>query len=174
MRVAVYAGTFDPITNGHLSVIESAAPLFDELIVLVAVNPDKQPMFTVEQRLELISRSVSTPGVVCAATEGYVVHFAAARGARYLVRGVRDATDARYETELARANRLLAPDIVTLFIPADTELSRVSSSALKRMAASGEDIAGYCPAVVADRLAARCAARRARNPELEDPDHDRA
>jgi pantetheine-phosphate adenylyltransferase len=155
-RIAVYAGTFDPPTRGHLSVLERAAALFDQVLVLVAVNPSKQPLFTPGERVDLLALTTRhLPNVRCDHSEALVVEFARAHQARFLVRGVRGATDADYEAALAHANRALAPEIVTVFLPADAELSAVSSSLLKRMAALGEDIAPHCCPEVADRLRRR-------------------
>jgi len=163
MRVALYAGTFDPLTRGHLSVIERAARLFDRLLVVVAVNPGKQPLFSVEERVEMI-REVTAPWptVTCTSTEGYVVHLARTKGARYLVRGVRGATDVTAELTLADLNHGLAPEIETVFIPAHPELSEVSSSRLKELAARGEDVSRYCPPQIAALLGQRLAVRSPR------------
>ena len=159
MRLALYAGTFDPITRGHLSVIERAARLFDQLLVVVAVNPDKQPLFATDERIDMIREVVAPwPSVACTSTSGYVVELARARGARYLVRGVRGCTDVEGEIALANMNHALAPEIETVFIPAHPELSEVSSSRLKELAAAGMDIAPYCPAEIAARLRQRVAA----------------
>jgi len=156
VRLAVYPGTFDPITRGHLSVIERAAALFDRVIVVVAVNPDKQPLFPVGERLELIREvTVGWPAISCESTTGYVVELARARGARYLVRGLRGATDVEAEMQLAHLNRTLAPEIQTVFIPAHAELSAVSSSQLKELAARGLDLSAWCPPPVAARLLLR-------------------
>jgi pantetheine-phosphate adenylyltransferase len=159
MRIALYAGTFDPITRGHLSVIERAARLFDRLLVVVAVNPDKHPLFSAEERIDMI-RAVAAPwtNVECATTDGYVVELARARAARYLVRGVRGATDVDGEIALAAMNHALAPEIETVFIPAHPELSEVSSSRLKQLAERGEDVSRYCPPAVLARLQQRVAA----------------
>ena len=156
MRIGVYAGTFDPITWGHVSVIERAAQLFDNLVVVVAINPNKTPLFDVPERLALI-RAVTArwPNVECAFTEGYVVEFAKARGAQHLVRGVRDATDTEAELKLANENRRLAPEIETLFVPATAHLAEVSSSRLKELARAGTDLSALCPPVVAERLRER-------------------
>ncbi|HEY3356825.1 MAG TPA: pantetheine-phosphate adenylyltransferase [Polyangia bacterium] len=163
MRVAVYAGTFDPITRGHVSVIERAAPLFDRLIVLVAVNPEKRPLFTVPERLAMIAEATAHLGeVACDATDGWVVEYARAHGARVLVRGIRGATDAAAETALADANLALAPEVVTIFIPAHPRLSAVSSSRLKELAGRGEDLAPLCPEGVARRLVDRLGRATAR------------
>jgi pantetheine-phosphate adenylyltransferase len=156
MRVALYAGTFDPITRGHLSVIERGARLFDRLVVVVAINPDKQPLFSADERVAMIREVVAPwPTVDCASTSGYVVHMARAQGARYLVRGVRGCTDAQGELALANLNRALAAEIETVFIPAHPELSEVCSSRLKELAAAGLDVSQYCPPEIAARLAQR-------------------
>jgi pantetheine-phosphate adenylyltransferase len=159
MRLALYAGTFDPITRGHLSVIERAARLFDRLLVVVAVNPDKQPLFTVDERVDMIREVVARwPGVACTSTGGYVVELARAQAARYLVRGVRGCTDVEGEIALANRNYTLAPEIETVFIPAHPELSEVSSSRLKELAAAGTDVSRYCPPEIAARLVQRLTA----------------
>ncbi len=161
MRLAIYAGTFDPVTGGHLSVIERAAALFDHVLVVVAINPQKHPLFSAEERVEMI-REVSAPwsNVEATSTEGFVVDLAHQRGARYLVRGVRSATDVEGEIALANLNHSLAPDIETVFIPAHPELSEVSSSRLKELFAAGADVSRYCPPLVLARLDER-ARRRA-------------
>jgi pantetheine-phosphate adenylyltransferase len=153
LRVAVYAGSFDPITCGHLSVIERAARLFDRLIVLVAVNPTKRPLFTVAERLAMI-RETSAPlaNVSCASTAGLVVDSARASGARFLVRGIRDSMEVDGEIILANANHELAPEIATVFIPAEASLSAVSSSGLKQLIRTGGDVSRICPPSVARRL----------------------
>ncbi len=155
MRTAVYAGTFDPITLGHVSVAERAARAFDRVILLIAVNPGKKPLFTPEERLAMAREAIGAPNVECAVTDGYVVHFARSQGAGYLVRGVRSATDVESEIELARLNYALAPEIETFFIPAEPSLSDVSSSRLKQLALQGADISGLCPSGVARRLPER-------------------
>jgi pantetheine-phosphate adenylyltransferase len=160
MRVALYAGTFDPITHGHLSVIERAARLFDRLLVVVAVNPAKEPLFSVEERVAMICEVTAPwPTVACTSTAGYVVHLARAEGARYLVRGVRGATDVAAELALADLNHGLAPEIETVFIPAHPELSEVSSSRLKELATQGQDLSRYCPPQIAARLGERLGVR---------------
>jgi pantetheine-phosphate adenylyltransferase len=153
MRVAVYAGTFDPITAGHVSVIERAARMFDGVVVVVAINPAKQCLFTIEERLEMIRGATSSmANVECTSTDGLVVHVARDRGAAFLVRGVRGATDADYELALAYANRELAPEITTVFLPADPALSEVSSSRLKELARTGQELARFCLPEVERRL----------------------
>jgi pantetheine-phosphate adenylyltransferase len=156
MRVAVYAGTFDPVTAGHLSVIERADLLFDRTIVLVAVNPTKAPLFSIKERLAMICEATGHPQhVECAATDGWVVDYARAHEAAFLVRGVRGATDADYETALAQMNHVVAPEITTVFLPAHSNLSEVSSTRLKEMVGLGQNITAYCPAGVERRLRER-------------------
>ena len=162
MRIALYAGTFDPITCGHVSVVQRSARLFDRLVVVVAVNPAKQPLFSTEERQEMIRDvAVAWPNVECVSTDGYVVDLARRIGARYLVRGVRSCTDVEGEIALANMNRALAPEVETVFIPAHPELSEVSSSKLKQLAAEGSDVSRYCPPEIAARVQRRLAALRA-------------
>ncbi|HVJ16488.1 MAG TPA: pantetheine-phosphate adenylyltransferase [Polyangiaceae bacterium] len=156
MRIAVYAGTFDPITLGHLSVVERGARLFDRLLVVVAVNPRKQPLFSVEERIQLIEASVlGFPNVSATSTMSFVVDLARSQGARYLIRGVRGATDTDAEIALAHLNHELAPEIETVFVPAQPELSEVSSSRLKELALEGADLTRYCAPEVSAMLRQR-------------------
>lgn len=160
MRIAIYAGTFDPVTRGHLSVIEAGSQAFDRLVVLIAVNPEKQPLFTVSERLDFIDQATLHLGNVSSdVTEGLVVEYARQKGARFMVRGIRGATDADYETCLANLNRTCAPEITTFFLPADPELAEVSSSRLKEMAGAGEDGSGFCSPDVWRALLSRIAPR---------------
>lgn len=156
MRIAVYAGTFDPPTAGHLSVVERAARLFDGVIVLVAVNPAKRPVFSVEERLEMLREAVSgVPGVEVDRTGGMVAEYAMRRGAAALVRGVRGATDFDAEVAMAGAHHALAPELVTVLIPARPDLAYISSSALRELARCGGAIERFCPPGVAARLRER-------------------
>lgn len=158
MRSAVYAGTFDPVTFGHASVIARAAELFDRLHIVIAVNPGKTPLFTCGERSDMLRELVARwPSCTVTSTDGYVVTLARSLGARYLVRGVRGATDVEAEITLAELNRELAPEIETVFVPAHAELSEVSSSRLKQLARDGADLSAYCPEAVAARLRARLA-----------------
>lgn len=146
MAIAVYAGTFDPITSGHLSVIQQAARLFGHVRVLVATNPEKAHLFSSDERSELIREAVARmPNVSVDTTDGMVVVYARSIGASFLVRGIRGESDAAFETELAQANRALAPEISTILLPAETHLSRVSSSGLKQAVQSGDGASGICP-----------------------------
>ncbi|QRK14201.1 pantetheine-phosphate adenylyltransferase [Archangium violaceum] len=156
MTIAVYAGSFDPVTAGHLSVIRQAARLFGHVVVVVAINPDKRTLLTVAERVELLREVVALhPNVTVSSTEGLIVDYARAIGASVLLRGVRGATDAQFETTLAQANRALAPDLSTLFLPAEAHLAAVSSSALKEKLERGEDVSDFCPPAVAAKLRQR-------------------
>lgn len=155
-RTAVYAGSFDPITHGHLSVIERAAPAFGKLLVLVAVNPDKKYLFTSEERVAFV-REVTRhlPNVDVEFTSGLVVDFARERGAGFLVRGLRDTRDFEAELKLAALNQSLAPELTTIFVPADPELAKVSSSDAKAIAARRGELGGVVPPSVAEALRLR-------------------
>jgi len=158
MTIALYPGTFDPITSGHLSVVKEAVRLFAHVRVLIAVHPTKEPLFSLEERISLAREAVGPmPTVSVDGTDGMVVDYARAIGATVLVRGLRGAADAAYETRMAQTNRELAGEVLTVMLPAEPALSMVSSSELKRRAAAGEPIDEFCPPVVARRLVARLA-----------------
>ena len=139
-RVAVYPGSFDPITLGHLNVMERASHLFDRLIVCIGVNVEKQTMFTAEERLTLIREA---PGhlqnVEIRTFTRLAVTFVKQCGSRIMVRGVRPITDIAAELTMMMANRRLAPDVETLFMIADGELAHVSSSLIKQIATVADD-----------------------------------
>jgi pantetheine-phosphate adenylyltransferase len=139
-RVAVYPGSFDPITLGHLNVMERASKLFDRLIVGVGVNIEKQTMFSAEERLTLIREAtVHLENVEIRTFTGLAVTFVKKCGARIMVRGVRPITDIAAELTMMMANRRLAPDVETLFMIADGELAHVSSSLIKQIATVADD-----------------------------------
>ncbi|WP_434388763.1 pantetheine-phosphate adenylyltransferase [Melittangium boletus] len=153
MTIAVYAGSFDPVTAGHLSILRQAARLFGHVVVVVAHNPDKRTLLTAPERVELLREVVAHhPNVTVASTDGLIVEYARRIGASVLLRGVRGATDAQFETTLAQANRALAPELSTLFLPAESHLAEVSSSRLKEKLARGEDVSDVCPPAVVARL----------------------
>jgi pantetheine-phosphate adenylyltransferase len=157
-RVAVYPGSFDPITLGHLNVMERVSRLFDRLIVGIGVNIDKQAMFDPEQRQELIRGCTAHLGNVEIRTfSGLAVEFAKQCGARVIVRGVRPITDIQAELTMMMANRRLAPDVETLFMIADGELAHVSSSLIKQIAplAGEEELARFLPHNVVDAVRAK-------------------
>jgi pantetheine-phosphate adenylyltransferase len=161
-RVAVYPGTFDPITLGHLNVIERVSRLFDRLIVGVGVNIEKQTMFQPEERQQLIREATAhLDNIEIRTFSGLAVEFARDCGARIMVRGVRPLTDVQAELTMMMANRRLAPDVETLFMIADGELAHVSSSLIKQIAplAGDEELAGFLPGNVVQALRARMSGR---------------
>lgn len=160
MRVAVCPGSFDPITLGHLDIIARAAPLFDRLYVAVLENTSKRPLFTVEERLELLREATAhLPTVVCESFTGLVVEYAARRQARVIVRGVRSALDFDYEVQMASMNKQLAPDVETLLIPTVPQYAQVSSTLVKEVAAFGGRVDQWVPAAVGERLYAKLRGR---------------
>ncbi len=141
-RLAVYPGSFDPITLGHLDVMERASRLFDRLIIGVGVNIEKVPMFSAEERTELIRGATAHLGNVEIRTfNGLAVEFVKQCGARVMIRGVRPITDIAAELTMMSANRRLAPEVETLFMIADGELAHVSSSLIKQIAPLAGDAA---------------------------------
>jgi pantetheine-phosphate adenylyltransferase len=153
--VAVYPGTFDPITNGHLDILERALRLFDKVIVALAVNPRKQPLFTVEERIEFIRGAVPhhDERLEFASNDGLLVEFCAQRGATVIVRGLRALADFEYEFQFAHMNRRLAPKVDTVFFMTDERNHYVSSSLVKEVASLGGDVNGLVPPSVVAALA---------------------
>jgi|SRR5690606_11577323 len=153
--VAVYTGSFDPLTLGHLNVIERASRLVDRLVVGIGVNVGKQPMFTLDERVELV-RQVTAPfdNVEVRAFSGLAVKFVRECQARVMVRGVRPLTDLEAEMTMMLANRQLDPDIETVFLMADTRYAHVSSSLIKEIAPLADDaaLARFVPPEVAAAL----------------------
>jgi pantetheine-phosphate adenylyltransferase len=141
LNVAVYPGSFDPITLGHLNVMERASRLFDRLIVGVGINIDKNPLFSPEERQALIRESTAhLKNIEIRTFHGLAVEFVKSCGARIMVRGVRPISDIQAELTMMMANRRLAPDIETLFMIADGELAHVSSSLIKQIATVTHDV----------------------------------
>jgi len=153
---ALYPGSFDPITNGHLDVIERAARLFDHVLVAVADNNAKHALFSTEDRVSLIRQSVtSLPNVQVTSFKGLLVDFAAASGARVVVRGLRAVTDFEYEFQMALMNKTLRPDLETIFLASREVFTYVSSRVIKEVARLGGDVTRMVPAPVAAALAAK-------------------
>jgi pantetheine-phosphate adenylyltransferase len=156
MSVAVYPGSFDPITNGHLDVIDRAVRCFDRVIVGVLANPRKSPLLTEEDRIAAIRAALEVSGlrdrVVVEAFDGLTVEFCRARGAGFIVRGLRAISDFEAEMQLAHNNRKLAPDVDTVFFMTSIEHGYVSSSLVKEIARFGGDVSGMVPAAVDRRL----------------------
>ena len=157
--IAVYPGTFDPITNGHLDILERALRLFDRVIVTLAVNQRKQPLFTAEERTQFIRDAMPTAGdrLEFASFDGLLVDFCRAHNAKVIVRGLRALADFEYEFQFAHMNRRLAPNVDTVFFMTDERNHYVSSSLVKEVASLGGDVTGLVPAAVVTALAAKYA-----------------
>jgi pantetheine-phosphate adenylyltransferase len=152
--IAIYPGTFDPITNGHLDIIQRGVNLFDELIVAILHNPEKAPLFTLDERLEMIRQSLGTdyPTVCVDSFEGLLVEYAIRRNARVLIRGIRAISDYEYELQMALMNRRLESRIETVFMmPAET-YTYLSSRLVKQVSRVGGSVDGLVPPLVAARL----------------------
>ena len=153
MKIAVYAGTFDPLTNGHISVLRRAARVFDQVIIAVAVDNNKKTLFSTEERTALVRESVKDMNnVVVESFEGLLVDYAMGKGATALIRGLRAVSDFEYEMQMALFNKELCHDLETVFFIADAEYSFVSSSQVKNIARLHGSIDKYVPAVVAEAL----------------------
>ncbi|KQM83199.1 pantetheine-phosphate adenylyltransferase [Agromyces sp. Leaf222] len=157
-RIAVVPGSFDPVTRGHLDVIERAAGIFDELHVVVVHNPDKNALLPIAQRVALIERAIADAGiegriVVASWSMGLLVDYCSDVGATVLVKGVRSQIDVAYETPMAIVNRHLA-GVETVFLLPDPGNAHVSSSLVRQVAALGGDVAPYVPPAVAEYLQA--------------------
>lgn len=157
---AIYAGTFDPLTLGHLDVIERSAGIFDRLILAIAYSSPKDTLFSMEERLAMAKEVVrGLDNVEVVAFEGLLVEFARKMGVRVLIRGLRAFSDFEYEFQMALINRKLAPEIETLFMMPKETHSYVSSSAVKKVASLGGNTSEFVPAVVQTALERKFAGR---------------
>ena len=157
-QFAVYPGSFDPFTLGHLDVVQRASRLFDRLVVGVGINLEKQPFFTAEERVELIRLSTAhLDNIEILTYQGLTVRFVQHLGAHIMIRGVRPITDIPAELTMMMANRRLAPDVETLFMIADGELAHVSSSLIKEIApiADEETFANFLPKPIVQKVLER-------------------
>jgi len=157
MRRAIFPGSFDPLTNGHLDILSRSAPLFDEIVVSVLHNPEKNPMFTVEERCHMIEEVLSTVNsqncrFIVESFSGLTAEFARERGATAIVRGLRAVSDYEYELRMALMNRRLEPAIETIFLMAGEEFSYVSSTLMKQVFELGGRVAGLIPETVETRM----------------------
>jgi pantetheine-phosphate adenylyltransferase len=151
--IAVYPGSFDPITNGHLDLIQRALRIFDRIIVAVATNTFKQSLFTIEERIEMVRESLKEyPNVSIDSFQGLLVKYAREQKARAILRGLRAVTDFEYEFQLAMMNRRLEPEIETVFLMTGMRWVFLSSSILKEAAVHGGDIEGMVPEIVVKKL----------------------
>lgn len=152
-RSAVYPGTFDPITNGHIDLVDRAAPLFDRLVVGVAESPSKSPALPLATRVELARQALGHhPNVEVRGFDSLLAHFVASLGAGVLLRGLRAVSDFEYEFQMASMNRHLIPDVETLFLTPAEQYSFISSSLVREIARLGGDVSGFVPPAVAEAL----------------------
>lgn len=146
MRIAIYPGSFDPFTNGHLDILKRAAQAFDKVIVLVAVNASKKGVFTHEERVAFLKEALQDyPNVAVDSFEGLTVEYARKVGAKHIIRGLRAVTDFEYEFQLASANRFLDPSIDMVFFMAANESSFISSSMVNELRKNGADVSSLVP-----------------------------
>ena len=162
MRTVIYPGSFDPLTNGHLDVIQRAARLFDRVIVAVAQNESKNPLLTLEERLELVAHCVRhLPNVEADSFEGLLVNYAEKRSAQAIIRGLRAVSDFEFEFQLALMNRKLNEQIETIFMMPKDTYTFLSSRMVKEIARLGGDVSDFLPPKVREVLTARLLAATA-------------
>lgn len=160
MKIAVCPGSFDPVTNGHLDIIKRAAKLFDEVIVLVVINPAKKPSFSVEERVELISRVVKDlPNVKVDSYYGLLIEYMREKGATVIVKGLRAVSDFEYEFQMALTNKKLSNDIDTVFLTTGTQHMYLSSSIVKQVAGFGGDIDSFVPECILEDIEKRLSSK---------------
>lgn len=156
MKLAVYPGTFDPITNGHVDILQRSLGVFDRIVVALAQNVRKAPLFSIAERREMIIDAVAgDPRVEVDAFSGLLVEYCQRRGARAVIRGLRALADFEYEFQFAHMNRHLAPEVETVFLMTSEESFYVSSSLVKEVALMGGDVSRMVPPAVVAALAAK-------------------
>ena len=162
-RIALYPGSFDPVTNGHLDVVQHAVWLCDRLIVAIGVHPGKKPLFSTEERLDMV-REVLAPVAAkancafdCTTYDNLTISAAQQNGANIMIRGLRDATDLDYEMQIAGMNEAMAPDVHTVFIPASPQVRPIAATLVRQIAGMGGDVSAFVPPQVAKSLKAKFA-----------------
>jgi pantetheine-phosphate adenylyltransferase len=157
-RTALYAGSFDPVTNGHIDVIRHAVGLADRLVLAVGVHPGKAPLFSAEERLAMLEETCGPIGkaakceIACVTFAGLVVNTAVEEGATLLIRGLRDGTDFNYEMQMAGMNEAMVPSVQTVFLPASPAVRPIAATLVRQIAGMGGDVSAFVPASVAARL----------------------
>jgi len=162
-RTALYAGSFDPVTNGHLDVVRQAVGLCDRLVVAIGVNPGKKPLFSVEERVAMIKDVFGPVGakagcaIEAATYDNLTVTAAQKAGATIMIRGLRDGTDLDYEMQISGMNQTMAPDVQTVFLPASPAVRPITATLVRQIAAMGGNVAPFVPDSVARGLKAKFA-----------------
>lgn len=153
MRIGIYPGSFDPVTRGHLDIIDRASRLVDELIIGVLVNSSKKPLFSMQERVDFLQRVTGEiKNIRIEAYDGLLIDFARSRGAGILVRGLRAVTDFEYELQIAQTNHRLDSSIDTVFLTTSVEYSYVSSSIVREIASYGGDVSQFVPECIVDDI----------------------
>ena len=156
MKIAVYPGSFDPATNGHLDIIKRSGSLFDKVIVAVLNNPNKHPLFTVEERVDILRRTCNgIENVEIDNFSGLLIDYAKSKNANAIVKGLRAVSDFEYELQMAHMNKKLNPDIETIFIMTNSRYSYLSSSLVKEVAQFGGCIRGLVPEIIEEEIYSR-------------------
>jgi len=164
-RIALYAGSFDPVTNGHMDVVRQAARLADRLVLAIGIHPGKTPLFSADERLAMLAEICGPVAkqagaeLACIVFDDLVVATARREGATVLVRGLRDGTDLDYEMQMAGMNQAMAPDISTVFLPASPAVRPITATLVRQIARMGGDITSFVPGPVAARLKTKFAGK---------------
>jgi pantetheine-phosphate adenylyltransferase len=162
-RTALYAGSFDPVTNGHLDVVRNAVRLADRLVIAIGVHPGKAPLFSADERLAMLEETCGPLAkaakceLSCITFSDLVVTAAQRLGAQFLIRGLRDGTDLDYEMQMAGMNDAMAPEVLTVFLPASPMVRPITATLVRQIAGMGGDVSACVPAAVAGRLKAKFA-----------------
>ena len=156
MAIGVYPGSFDPVTFGHLDIIRRASILFDQIVVGVLHNSAKSPLFSVEERVNILEKATrDIPNVVIRPFDGLSVNFARENHARVIIRGLRAVTDFEYELQMAQTNRVLAPDVDTVFLTTSLEYAYLSSTIMKEVARYRGDLSKFAPPEIVEAVRAK-------------------
>jgi pantetheine-phosphate adenylyltransferase len=157
-RIALYPGSFDPVTNGHLDVVRHAVGLCDRLVVAIGVNSGKKPLFSIQERLDMVE-AIFAPAAAaagcafdCTTYDNLTIVAAQKNGATIMIRGLRDGTDLDYEMQLAGMNQAMAPKVQTVFVPASPDVRPITATLVRQIAAMGGDVAAFVPEAVAASL----------------------
>ncbi len=152
-RIAIYPGSFDPITNGHLSIIRRGLDIFDKLIIAILINPQKKPLFSVEERIFMIEEATNDmEGIEVDTFEGLLMDYAVKKGAKAIIRGLRAMSDFEFEFQMALMNRKLNRTVQSIFLMTDYKWLYISSSIIKEVASFGGDVKGLVPDIVYEKL----------------------